>query len=910
MGGDTLLGGAGDDVLFGDDVGTSGNDKLDGESGNDILYGGDGDDELTGGSGNDILEGGDGNDFLLGGIDDDLLTGGAGSDTVDGGIGSDITIFSGNRTDYQITPNADGSFTIADLRSGSPDGSDKVSNVEFYQFADGTIPAGQLNTPPVIVSNGGGATASVSVPENSAAVTSVLATDPDPGQTLIYSIVGGADASRFTINAATGSLAFVTAPNFEAPADADFDNIYDVVVQVSDGNGGFDTQALAVTVTNINEGPGNAPVITSNGGGTTASVTLAENTPAVTTVTATDADGTTPTYLIAGGADAALFSIDPTTGELSFLNAPDFEHPLDADANNIYEVIVRATDGVNTDSQVLSVVVTNENDNAPVIGSNGGGATASINIAENATTVTTVTATDADGTTPTYSIAGGADAALFTIDPITGKFSFLNAPDFENPTDANHNGIYEVIVRATDGVNTDSQVLSVVVTNENDNTPVIGSNGGGATASINISRKHDDRYDSHGDGRRRDNADLQHRRRSGCGPFHHRRGHRRAGLHRRAGFRDPLDAGANNVYEVIVQATDGVNVDAQTLSVTVTNVNEVGKTITGTSGNNTITPTTTVVAFQTTPLNDTIFGLAGNDTIDGGLGADRMEGGVGNDIYTVDTYSEDGFAGNDDQVVELAGGGTDLVNALVSYRLPDEVEKLTLIGVAAINGTGNLLANTIVGNAAANVLSGGGGNDVLTGNAGSDTLYGGDGNDTLSGGVDNDILFGEAGSDQLDGGAGADIMTGGADNDTYTVDAYSDDGVAANDDQVVELAGGGTDAVNASVSYTLAAEVENLTLTGTAAINGTGNALANTIGGNSAGNILRGLAETTRFPATLESTPSTAATVTILLPAARTTTCCSGKPTPTTSRVAPATTFLTVVRELTRWLARQAPIAS
>ena len=292
---------------------------------------------------------------------------------------------------------------------------------------------------------------------------------------------------------------------------------------------------------------------------------------------------------------------------------------------------------------------------------------------------------------------------------------------------------------------------------------------------------------------------------------------------------------------MIVQATDGVNGDAQSLSVTVTNVNEVGKTITGTSGNNTITPTTTVVAFQTTPLNDTIFGLAGNDTIDGGLGADRMEGGVGNDVYIVDTYSEDGFAGNDDQVVEAAGGGTDLVNALGQLSPPNEVEKLTLIGMAAINGTGNLLANTIAGNAAANVLTGGGGNDVLTGNAGSDTLYGGDGNDTLSGGADNDILFGEAGSDKLDGGAGADIMTGGADNDTYTVDAYSDDGVAANDDQVVELAGGGTDAVNASVSYTLAAEVENLTLTGTATINGAGNALANTISGNSADNILRGL---------------------------------------------------------------------
>jgi hypothetical protein len=84
-------------------------------------------------------------------------------------------------------------------------------------------------------------------------VTTVAATDPDAGQTLSYSIVGGADASKFTLNATTGALAFVTAPNFEAPTDAGVNNIYDVTVQVSDGNGGRDAQAIAVTVTNQNE---------------------------------------------------------------------------------------------------------------------------------------------------------------------------------------------------------------------------------------------------------------------------------------------------------------------------------------------------------------------------------------------------------------------------------------------------------------------------------------------------------------------------------------------------------------------------------------------------------------------------------------------------------------------------------
>ena len=79
----------------------------------------------------------------------------------------------------------------------------------------------------------------------------MTATDPDVGQTLSYSIIGGADASKFTIDSTTGALSFVTAPNFELPTDAGGNNVYDVIVQVSDGHGGIDTQAIAVTVTDV-----------------------------------------------------------------------------------------------------------------------------------------------------------------------------------------------------------------------------------------------------------------------------------------------------------------------------------------------------------------------------------------------------------------------------------------------------------------------------------------------------------------------------------------------------------------------------------------------------------------------------------------------------------------------------------
>ncbi len=117
-----------------------------------------------------------------------------------------------------------------------------------------TVPGSQppLNVAPVITSNGGGDNAAISIAENSTAVVSVSATDANVGQILTYSITGGVDASKFAINATTGALRFLVAPDFEAPTDSDGNNINEVIVGVSDGNGGSDSQALAVTVTNVN----------------------------------------------------------------------------------------------------------------------------------------------------------------------------------------------------------------------------------------------------------------------------------------------------------------------------------------------------------------------------------------------------------------------------------------------------------------------------------------------------------------------------------------------------------------------------------------------------------------------------------------------------------------------------------
>ena len=308
-----------------------------------------------------------------------------------------------------------------------------------------------------ITSNGGGATAALNIAENGTAVTTVAAT-VSGGGAATYSLVAGGDAALFSINAGTGALTFLAAPNFEAPADAGANNVYDVTVQAVSGVAS-DTQALAITVTNVNE----APVITSSGGGASGAASVAENTTAVVTVTSTDPENTARTYSISGGADAARFSINATTGALRFIAAPNFEAPTDAGANNVYDVIVQASDGALTDTQALAITVTDVAIETVAITSNGGGATAAINVAENGAAVTTVIATGAGALT--YSLVAGGDSARFSINASTGALTFLAAPNFEAPTDAGANNVYDVTVQASDGTLADTQALAVTVTN-------------------------------------------------------------------------------------------------------------------------------------------------------------------------------------------------------------------------------------------------------------------------------------------------------------------------------------------------------------------------------------------------------------------------------------------------------------
>ncbi len=221
---------------------------------------------------------------------------------------------------------------------------------------------------------------------------------------------------------------------------------------------------------------------------------------------------------------------------------------------------------------------------------------------------------------------------------------------------------------------------------------------------------------------------------------------------------------------------------------------------------------------------DTLHGGGGDDVISGGSGGDYIDGGDGNDTLLID---------GDDSDTLLGGAGFDIVRlegATMRYRLILD----SASGVEHLDRAGHALLGTSVADIfdftglssmsdTGPAIDLGFGNDLYLGYQGNDRVIGGGGADTLA-------TYG--GNDYLDGGTGSDWLEGGIGNDTYVVDTASD--------RVVEYAGGGTDLVRASVSYTLSANTENLVLTGVSAISGTGNTLNNSITGNNAANTLSG----------------------------------------------------------------------
>jgi len=261
-------------------------------------------------------------------------------------------------------------------------------------------------------------------------IGTLSSTDVDAGDTFTYSVVGGADAAVFSIGGAGSDELILT----DGVLDFETKPSYAVAIRTTDSGGLTHDEALNITITNVNEDP----LITS-----ASTANAAENQIAVLTVTSTDVDGGKPSHRISGGADAALFSIDGSSGRLTFTTTPDFESPGDMEGDNTYDVTVRVGDGNGgTDTQSIAVTVTDVNE-APVIDNsdveNGGGGNPGsgdlalgVSVFENQNRVIQIPIEDVDAdATHIYSLTGGADRGAFNIVANTGVLTFLSSPDHE-----------------------------------------------------------------------------------------------------------------------------------------------------------------------------------------------------------------------------------------------------------------------------------------------------------------------------------------------------------------------------------------------------------------------------------------------------------------------------------------------
>ncbi|MFL2705659.1 MAG: cadherin domain-containing protein, partial [Gammaproteobacteria bacterium] len=481
---------------FEDVVGTTGNDRITGDSNSNKLEGGPGgDDKIYGYMGDDFLRGGDGVNTLYGGGGNDFLTSGPGENTLDGGSGKDKYNL-GTGTDTIVLRSGSGSTDLSEVTLGSfntfrlafnnpeviqldtvqafEDGKDLIGLYNI-QISDLSITQDGNNTLIRSVSSGeyllllldinvgdisgsdftsvyepdsfdqaplpnqaptiSGLGSSVAVNENQTSVTTVSAADPE-GSSLSYSI-SGSDASSFAIDN-NGVITFNSAPDYETKSS------YTLTISVSDGTDSV-SQNLIININNLND---NNPIISN----LASSVSVAENQTSVTSVSASDADGGTLTYSLSG-TDAGSLSIS-SSGVITFNSAPDYE------TKTSYLVTVEVTDGSSTASQALTINITDVDDapnSAPIIS----GLTSSISIAENTSSaVTTVSASDADGDSLTYSLSG-TDAGSLSISS-SGVITFNSSPDYETKTS------YAITVNVSDGTATASQNISINITDVDD----------------------------------------------------------------------------------------------------------------------------------------------------------------------------------------------------------------------------------------------------------------------------------------------------------------------------------------------------------------------------------------------------------------------------------------------------------
>ncbi len=382
-----------------------------------------------------------------------------------------------------VAINNGGTFTQADLDANrvtyDHDGTEQFADAFTFTIDDGL---GTSNTStfaisitpvndqtPVITSDGGTTIANLNVAENSVHVTTVTATDLDlPSQSLSFSIQGGTDASRFSIDSSTGQLRFLTAPDRENPIDTDGNNTYEVVVQVTDGQLSS-TQTIRVTVTDVNEFS-ISPIADLNAAQNRVAENAAIGTSVGISASAYDSDATTNTvtYSLSNNPNG-LFQIDAITGEVTTAVVLDREtlgasHSITVQAQSSDGSIVTRTFVIDLDDQ-------NEFGLSSITDSNSASNFVNENAAIGTAVGITALATDADATNNlvTYSLDDSANGR-FSIGSTDGIVRVAGAIDFEQA------GSYQITVKAMslDG-STSTVTYTIVIGDRNDNAPTVGA---------------------------------------------------------------------------------------------------------------------------------------------------------------------------------------------------------------------------------------------------------------------------------------------------------------------------------------------------------------------------------------------------------------------------------------------------
>lgn len=871
--GQTLIGNTGNNII----TGGSGNDTLSGDFGADALNGGGGQDtadystsstgvtidlgantavgghaqgdtfnsieNITGSGSADTLNGDANANVLNGGNGNDSLRGGAGDDTLIGGVGSDNAIFSGNRSDYVVTQTGPTSLTIT-----GPDGTDTVSDVETFRFADGdyafsalldSTPPATPDAPDLDSASDTGASATDDITNDT---TPTLTGTTEPGAVVtVYDTDGVTVFGTTTANATTGAYS-VTLTTLSQ-------GVHDLTVVATDATSNRSQPSAALRVTidttapdeplltgiDVDDGqPGdritsdNTPTL--NGTAEAfATVLILRDGLAVGTVTA-DADGvwtfTSDTldrgsYVFATQATDVAGNVGPTT-------TGNTVRVLDSDATPGDDQ-VQGTTGSDT------IAAGDGNDEVDgLIGDDtlfGQGGDDILRGGEGDDIVSGGSGNDTlDGgegfDTADYSDASsGVRVQLNTgvaLNDGDGGTDTLNG--FENVTGS----AFDDLLIGDDGANTLSGGLGrdVLIGGDGADTLIGGSGAanelyGGAGDDTYILNANDtivELVDGGTDTVRSNNnlvnlaANVENLIFAGAGMF---RGNGNASdniitggagddiLFGGAG-NDILNGGGGFDTADFSQASSGV-------------VARLDTGLVSQDGDGGIDTLVDIDALIGSSFDDLLIGSTSDDVLDGGLGRDVLIGGAGNDLIRGgqgmpnelyggegdDTYILDA----NDTIVELTNGGNDTVRASIGVvNLAENVENLIFVGTGRFIGNGNAQDNLIIGGAGEDILSGAGGYDVLIGGQGNDTLYGGSGT--------------------------ANEIYGGEGNDTYVLDA---------NDTIIELADGGIDTVLANIAVvSLASNVENLTFTGSGDFRGIGNSLGNIIIGGSGDDVLTG----------------------------------------------------------------------